>query len=69
MMLPTLISVSVAPVSYFFCASAPLLEAASSASAAETTARRVAIKGMTCLPSLMRAAFFKEGSSFGGQAS
>src|ERR1700761_6584297 len=34
MILPILISVSVAPVSYFFCASAPLLDAASSASAA-----------------------------------
>src|ERR1700691_4893166 len=34
MMLPILISVSVAPVSYFFCASAPLLDAASTASAA-----------------------------------
>jgi hypothetical protein len=29
MMLPILISVSVAPMSYFFCASAPLLVAAS----------------------------------------
>jgi hypothetical protein len=37
MMLPILISVSVAPVSYFFCASAPLLDAASSASAAAET--------------------------------
>src|ERR1700722_19763059 len=34
MILPILISVSVAPVSYFFCASAPLLEAASTANAA-----------------------------------
>src|SRR5579863_8271595 len=34
MMLPILISVSVAPVSYFFCASAPLAEAASTANAA-----------------------------------
>ena len=33
-MLPILISVSVAPVSYFFCASAPLLDAASTANAA-----------------------------------
>jgi hypothetical protein len=34
MMLPILISVSVAPGSYFFCASALLLEAASTANAA-----------------------------------
>jgi len=34
MMLPILISVSVAPVSYFFCANAPLLVAASTARAA-----------------------------------
>src|ERR1700744_1520873 len=33
MILPILISWSVAPVSYFFCASAPLLDAASSARA------------------------------------
>src|ERR1700693_9460 len=38
MMLPILISVSVAPGSYFFCASAPLLDAASSMSAAEAIA-------------------------------
>src|ERR1700759_453125 len=42
MMLPILISVSVAPVSYFFCASAPLVEAANRASAVEAMARRVA---------------------------
>ena len=35
-MWPILISVSVAPVSYFFCASAPLLVAARIARAAET---------------------------------
>src|ERR1700743_1032306 len=34
MMLPILISLSVAPVSYFFCASAPVLDPASSANAA-----------------------------------
>jgi hypothetical protein len=34
MMLPILISVSVAPGSYFFCASAPLLNPARSANAA-----------------------------------
>src|SRR6478735_8647109 len=38
MMLPTLISVSEAPESYFFCASAPPEVAASSPSAVETTA-------------------------------
>src|SRR2546430_16774644 len=38
MMLPILISVSLAPVSYFFCASAPLEEAAITASAVESTA-------------------------------
>src|ERR1700744_2735320 len=42
MMLPILISVSVAPVSYFFCASAPLVEAANRASAVAVMARRVA---------------------------
>src|SRR5437868_11901288 len=41
MMLPTLISVSVAPVSYFFCASAPLVVAASKASAAGNAVRRM----------------------------
>src|SRR6266567_3325536 len=38
MMLPILISVSVAPVSYFFCASAPPDDAASNPNAAERTA-------------------------------
>src|SRR4051794_2206936 len=40
MMLPIRISVSLAPVSYFFCASAPLQEAASTTRAAERTAGR-----------------------------
>src|SRR3954447_949412 len=51
MMLPILISVSVAPVSYFFCASAPLDVAANSATAAENIAslRVVAdIRGSPC---------------------
>src|ERR1043165_4627557 len=51
MILPILISVSVAPVSYFFCASAPLDEAASSVAAAEKIAslRVVAdIRGSPC---------------------
>jgi hypothetical protein len=38
MMLPILISVSLAPLSYFFCASAPLLVAANTANAAEAIA-------------------------------
>src|SRR6267378_3954275 len=40
MMLPILISVSVAPVSYFFCASAPLLVTARTATAAEKAPNR-----------------------------
>jgi hypothetical protein len=40
----------VAPVSYFFCASAPLVEAANKANAAEAIASRVAITGITSLP-------------------
>jgi hypothetical protein len=40
MMLPILISVSLAPVSYFFCASAPLLVAASHTRAAEKAPTR-----------------------------
>src|SRR6185295_13713697 len=51
MMLPILISVSEAPVSYFFCASAPPDEAAISAAAAERIAslRVVAdIRGSPC---------------------
>src|SRR5271169_2800317 len=48
MMLPILISVSVAPVSYFFCASAPLLEAASTVNAAtDAIAILFAITGIT----------------------
>src|ERR1043165_492505 len=50
MMLPILISVSVAPVSYFFCASAPLQEAASTTRAAETAAGRRWNAGMLDLP-------------------
>ncbi len=47
MMLPILISVSVAPVSYLFCASAPLLDAASTANAAETIAILFMVTGIT----------------------
>ena len=43
-MLPILISVSVAPTSYFFCASAPLVDAASKARAAEAMVKRVMAK-------------------------
>src|ERR1700704_2348551 len=46
MMLPILISVSVAPVSYFFCADAPLLVAASNARAAEKAPNRKLIAGI-----------------------
>src|SRR5829696_4606745 len=46
MMLPILISVSVAPVSYFFCANAPLLVAASSARAAAKAPSRKLITGI-----------------------
>jgi len=45
-MLPILISVSVAPVSYFFWASAPLLVAASSAMAADKAPNRNWMKGI-----------------------
>jgi hypothetical protein len=45
-MLPIFISVSVAPVSYFFCASAPLLVAASNARAAEKAPNRKLIAGI-----------------------
>jgi len=38
MMLPILISVSVAAVSYFYCASAPLLDAANIMNAADAIA-------------------------------
>jgi hypothetical protein len=45
-MLPILISVSVAPTSYFFCANAPLLVAASNARAAEKAPNRKLMAGM-----------------------
>src|SRR3982074_2104507 len=50
MMLPILISVSVAPVSYFFCASAPLADAASTRKAAEKVASRRWVAGIVDLP-------------------
>src|SRR4051812_12052191 len=61
MMLPILISVSLAPVSYFFCASAPPAEAANSAAAAERIAslRVVAdIRGSPCDDCLMSRLLF-----------
>src|SRR6478736_8578120 len=59
MMLPILISVSVAPVSYFFCASAPLLVTASKAMAAEKAPNRNWIAGMwVSLVSVERVLFF-----------
>src|ERR1700761_6399355 len=53
MMLPILISVSVAPVSYFFCASADVEVAANKASVAAATARRVPVTGIAFLPHVM----------------
>src|SRR5579863_5354398 len=50
MMLPILISVSVAPVSYFFCASAPLLDAANTMSAAEASASLLLATGISGSP-------------------
>src|ERR1700685_440576 len=60
MMLPILISVSVAPVSYFFCANAPLLDAATSANAAAAAMTiLLAMAGMSVslFPSLGGAGF------------
>jgi hypothetical protein len=50
MMLPILISVSLAPVSYFFCAKDGLLVAASSARAAEKAPIRSWIAGILISP-------------------
>src|SRR5437868_9110028 len=50
MMLPILISVSVAPMSYFFCAKEGLLVTASSARAAEKAPTRSWIAGILDLP-------------------
>src|ERR1700688_3265666 len=50
MILPILISVSVAPGSYFFCASALLLDAASIMSAAEAIASLLDATGISDLP-------------------
>src|ERR1700755_495234 len=60
MMLPILISVSVAPVSYFFCASAPLQVAMSTTAAAEKTSirDRIAISDLSLMVDVSR--FFLE---------
>jgi hypothetical protein len=50
MMLPILISVSVAPVSYFFCARAVVEAVANKASVAAATARRAPLTGIAFLP-------------------
>jgi hypothetical protein len=50
MMLPILISVSLAPVSYFFCANAAVLAVARKIKAAEIAAAGRLITGMWNLP-------------------
>src|SRR3954470_16549211 len=69
MMLPILISVSVAPVSYFFCASTPLEDAASTANAAEKIASLLVTTGIPVLPCdeavHVRAMAFLERKPFG----
>jgi hypothetical protein len=64
MMLPTLISVSVAPVSYFFCASAPLLLAASNARAAEKAPKREFMASISDLPGSMIVSMFLNQSAW-----
>src|SRR5437870_7750409 len=64
MMLPILISVSVAPVSYFFCASAPLQDAASTTRAAERAAGRRWNAGMLGSPSCENVSLFLTGSAW-----
>src|ERR1043165_4596683 len=64
MMLPILISVSVAPVSYFFCASAPLQDAASKTRAAERAAGRSLNAGMLGSPSCENVSLFLIGSAW-----
>src|SRR6266436_5482576 len=63
MMLPILISVSVAPVSYFFCASAPLLVTARIAMAAEKAPNRNWITGMWVSLVLIERVLFLSGSA------
>src|ERR1700682_2367669 len=64
MMLPILISVSVAPMSYFFCASAPLLVAARIARAAEKAPNRNWIAGILISLILVECVIFLIGSAF-----
>src|SRR5437879_13438846 len=64
MMLPILISVSVAPVSYFFCASSPLLVAASTARAAEKAPNRNGLEGILISLFWLNASIFLIGSAF-----
>src|SRR5947209_3073808 len=68
MMLPILISVSVAPVSYFFCASAPPLVTASKAMAAEKAPNRNWIAGMWISLVSVERVLFLFGSAFRRQA-
>src|SRR3982074_2006829 len=63
MMLPILISVSVAPMSYFFCASAPLLVAARIARAAEKAPNRNWIAGILISLIWLNASIFLIGSA------
>src|ERR1700722_9205746 len=64
MMLPILISVSVGPTSYFFCASAPELVAARIARAAEKAPNRNWIAGILISLIWLNASFFLIGSAF-----
>src|SRR5260370_22469216 len=64
MILPILISVSVAPVSYFFCASAPLLVTASKATAAEKAPNRNWIAGIWVSLVSVERVLFLIGSAF-----
>src|SRR5271163_3218808 len=62
MILPILISVSVAPVSYFFCANAPLLVAMSTTTPAEKATSRDWIAAIAGLPDVVAVPFSLIGS-------
>src|ERR1700692_409525 len=64
MMLPILISVSVAPTSYFFCASAPVLAATRIARAAEKAPNRNWIAGILISLVCLNVSIFLIGSAF-----
>src|ERR1700678_2749525 len=64
MMLPILISVSLAPVSYFFCASAPPLLAARRAKAAATAPARNWINGIRVSLCWLSASFLGSAAGF-----